>query len=156
MAKSKYLKKILFTELAPLGRFSHRVAISVCRSVRLSVCLSVYAIVCSFSEASHFFAQSLPKLGKKLRKHCVHACTFFHLCVLAVKSEGLHPSLVFNIEQNGQGQRSLQQFKLFFTIHIYYQLLQDINHCLANKIKDPTFSWLFLVQWKLKYFLFII
>ena len=34
----------IFTESAPLGRFSHRVPISVC----LSVCLSVCSIGCSF------------------------------------------------------------------------------------------------------------
>ena len=34
----------VFTESAPLGRFSHRVAMSVC----LFVCLSVCAIGCSF------------------------------------------------------------------------------------------------------------
>ena len=47
-----YLIK-LFTESAPLGRFSHRVAMSVCLSVCVSVCLSAPSGAV-FSEACHW------------------------------------------------------------------------------------------------------
>ena len=39
---------MIFTESAPLGRFSHRVAVSVRPSVRVSVCPWLCAIRCSF------------------------------------------------------------------------------------------------------------